>query len=280
MKKIQLYNHFHYGDVFFSRIIVKELYDFFEIDYYHNLNTPLFPDFENVNEIRGIPPNFDVQQGDLKNYKVNTWIGQKNFSYLNKEKRGCCFENYMILVHEILDYFKIEKKEKEEYLPTINFNKVSNTPNIERDLIRFKKIFSKLILISNGNVHSGQSLNFNFDDIILKLSTKFPNYLFLVTEKIRFKSENIICTSDITKIHPDLLQISFISKFCDVVIGRSSGPHSFCMIKDNLFDETKTFISFNNLKDESHYYFDSLCKKIWSNNYDQNNVMETIIKNI
>ena len=52
---ITLYNHFHNGDIFYSRILVNILKNHYSITYYHNLKSPLFEDLPEVNEIVGIP---------------------------------------------------------------------------------------------------------------------------------------------------------------------------------------------------------------------------------
>jgi hypothetical protein len=61
-----------------------------------------------------------------------------------------------------------------------------------------------------------------------------------------------------------------------VIVGRSSGPHCFTHIKENLLDEKKVYISFTNNKNEGIWYNESIAKQVWTNNYDLNNIYNTI----
>jgi hypothetical protein len=144
----------------------------------------------------------------------------------------------------------------------------------------YKSNFEKIILISNGDVYSGQSYNFDFTEIIKKLSINNKNILFLTCQAIPTDYENILCTSNITEIIPDLLQISYISTHCSAIVGRASGPFCFAHTKDNLTDVNKTFISFGNNMNECIFYNRQKSKSIWSNNYDFQNVLDMIQNNI
>ena len=75
----------------------------------------------------------------------------------------------------------------------------------------------------------------------------------------------------------DLNEISYLSTFCDVIIGKESGPFAFCTIKDNLMNENKTFINFCDRNDWVWFPYGN-CKYKWSNNY--NSMYDIIKKNI
>jgi hypothetical protein len=280
--KINLFNHFHYGDVFLSRIIINALKDEFDITYYHNLKSPLFIDLEFVNEINHIPTNLNINRSYFESGFVNTWIGQKNMEYVTKIDKGCSFRNYIELLNDILLTLKIQKKDVTELLPFVNFEKLPNYFKIKNLVSNYLVKFKKLILISNGNVESRQSVNFNFTPIIDDLSSENPDTLFLLTQKVDLVKDNIIFTCDITETKPDLLDISFLSTFCDLIIGRSSGPYTCCLNKENILNKNKTFISFNNNEVEASYFNNEIikCKFIWSNNYSTDNVKDIISKNL
>jgi hypothetical protein len=273
---INLYNYFHNGDLFYSRILIEMLKDYFNINYYHNLKPHLFYDLDNVNEIIGIPITYDIHNIDFQNKKINTWIGQRGMKYVNNVNVGCTFENHFYLAKEICENLGITIDSPENYLPSINFEKIKNKETIDTLLTDLKKRFKNIVLISNGDVNSGQSLNFNFKTIIDLLSKENPEILFLITKPEFNISENVINVSDITKILPDLVEISYVSLFCDIIIGRASGPYCFSQNKENLMDENKTFIGFSHNQLESKFYQNMKSKFVWSNNYNLDNIYNVI----
>jgi len=272
--KMILYNHFHNGDIFFSRIIIRALIDYYDINYYHNLNTPLLIDIDGLVEFSGIP-NFPINDCEAKNKIVNTWIGQKNMSYVNAVNHGCSSANYFKLCTDILDELSVTHDYDEEYLlPTINYSLIEKPDNVIN--LVSDNTFRKKILFSNGDVHSGQSSNFNFEPIIEFLSEKHSDVLFLLTQKTNINKENVIHTCDLTEIKPDLLLISYISSFCDIIVGRASGPYCYSQTKENLLSEDKTFIAFCGNINEGKFYDKLKSNFVWSNNYSNNNIIGII----
>jgi hypothetical protein len=137
--------------------------------------------------------------------------------------------------------------------------------------------YDLIILVCDGNVNSGQSHNFSFTPIVENLSENNPNCLFLSTNQLYHNKSNIISTHpQITELLPDLLQISLISTYCDIIVGRASGPYCFSQTKENFNDDKKTFISFSNTESEGIFYYEGKNKNLWSNNFDYNNVTTTI----
>ena len=284
-KIINIYNHFHNGDVLFSRMVTNLLRNKFNVKFYHNLTPPLFQDCLDIEEISGIPSEFkntDHFSESLKLDAINTWIGQgqNRISYLNRVNNGCSFENHMELAKEIVSNFDIQISDIEEYLPTINYSNLPNFNLINSKIILYKKKFKKIVLISNGDVQSGQSYNFDFYPLIIQLSSEFPNILFICTKSINCINDNIVNVDTITQVLPDLLYISQISTFCDVIIGRASGPYCFAQVRENLLDVNKTFISFNFHPDEGKFYSNLKANFIWSNNFDYTNMFQIIKNNL
>jgi len=278
---IKLYNHFHYGDIFLARMLIKGLSEKFNIEFYHNLNVGLFNDIEEINEISGVPNNFSVHYSNLPENIINTWIGQNGMTYVNNSNSpGCNFDGYYRMITDILNYYKIEVREPEYYLPTINYENLPNFSHIREKFLNVKNKYGKCILISNGPVHSGQSSNFDFSSIVIKLANENPNYLFLTTSKILTDSPNIIYTSDLTNTLPDLLYISYFSTKSNVCVGRASGPYTYYMTYENIYDDSKKIISFNNNINEGFFYKNHKFDFIWSNNFDLQNVYSIINNNI
>lgn len=273
---LNLYNHFHNGDLFYTRILISMLSNKYNINFYHNLRPHLFYDLENVNEIIGIPLDYEINKTDYINNKINTWIGQNDMIYVGKVNAGCTFENHFYLAKEICDTLQVQIGESENYLPEINNDKIKNKVLIDFDIVDLKNKYDKLILICNGMVNSGQAFNFSFFNIIKELSERHKNVAFLITnDEIGFQS-NVINISSITKTSPDLLEIGYISKNCDIIIGRASGPYCFSQNKENLLDINKTFIAISNIEQEAKFFQNMKSKFVWSNNYDILNIFNII----
>jgi len=276
-EKINVYNHFHNGDIFYSRMLINGLIKKFDINFYHNLTAPLLSDIDGLTEIVGIPPNFNIHTNDLQNKNVNAWMGQQNMIFVNTSIPGCSFENYFEIVKLILNNYEIDIELDEEfYLPTINKEKIFGNENITTFMENLKLSYNKIILLSNGNVNSGQSVNVDLTNLITRLSDNHPDKVFLVTQDILTNATNIINTSSITKIQPDLLQISLISSFCDIIVGRASGPYCFTHTKENLLNPNKTYISFSNNVNEGVWYKNTKATQKWSPDFNIENMYSLI----
>jgi hypothetical protein len=276
---ITLYNHFHNGDIFYSRILVNILKNHYNITYYHNLQSPLFEDLPEVNEIVGIPSNYDINNTNLENNIVNTWIGQKQMIYVSHQPiPGCSFTNHFKLVTDICNFYNIKlENDFNNYLPSVNNDNLKSYNNIVEKIKKLKLKYDLIILVCDGNVNSNQSHNFNFIPIVEHLSKNNPNCLFLSTNQLYENKPNVITTyPQITESLPDLLQISLISNHCDIIVGRASGPFCFTHTKENFNDDKKTFISFTFNESEGIFYYDGKNKSLWSNNLNYPNMITTI----
>jgi len=275
MKDLILYNEYHNGDLFYSRILLNMLPKETNIKYFHNCKSSLFCDLINVEEINiSHINNFK----NINNFPViNTWIGQNNMIYINSINTGCSYENHFFLAKKLTNSLGIQvDDDMDKYIPDINYHLLPNIDNIKTKLNDLKTKFKKFVLISNGDVHSGQATNFDFSPIVNILANLYPDVLFFVTKDILTYNINILNTSKITEVIPDLLQISYISNFCDVIIGRASGPFCFCHTKENLLNKNKVFVSFSKNKYEGIFYQNQKSKYIWHNNYDKDNILNLI----
>jgi hypothetical protein len=249
-----------------SKINANEYY------YEHNYDNSILKDITNLNiqRITNLSVNTKeqvIQNGD--NLAINTWIGQNNFIYL---KHNCSLYSNYEMYKDIYLKLNINIENIEYYIPTINFNYIEKN-NID-NFITDNKI---KIFISNGDVLSGQSLNFDFNLIINYLSELYPNVLFILTDsKNKIVKHNIFYTDDIIKIQSDLNEISYLSTKCDIIIGRASGPFCFTHIQENLLDDKKVFIGISNTENESNWFKSNVCKQLWTNNYDYNNILNLI----
>lgn len=278
MKTIKIYSHAHYGDIFYSRMLINALTPHFNIEYYHSQSGLVLNDLTNVLEFNHIPPNFNRYSNDNKNGLINAWIGH-SAEYLNNGQ-GCDFSNHFKLVQKVCDDLQIKIGNPLDYLPYVNYNNLLNITDIKAKIDSFKLKFNKIILFCDGNVRSGQSEIFDFSPIIHNLANKYKNYLFISTNNV-FNSDNVVSSHPhITNSYPDLLEISYLSTFCDVIIGRSSGPFCYTHTSDNFNDTNKTFISFTHIEYEGKFLKDTKCKNIWSNNFNTDSILKTIEDNL
>ena len=255
MKKICFFNHFHNGDIFNSKPFVMDIMNNVQTEFYyaHNLNHKIISDLDIRNVLLSeipIPPKTKLAETDAC-YFINTWIG----AYF--EPDGECTLKFSYSMYEKIYLYlgdmwgiHIKLKPIEEYWPTIDFTKFD---------VRMVDSFVKdkrLVLISNGPAHSNQCVyNGDMKFIIEGLADMFPHISFVATQKFITSKVNIFFTDDIIKTNnSDLNEISYLSTYCDIIIGRSSGPFSFCLTKNNVYDEKKTFYCFGDRETDCFFH--------------------------
>jgi hypothetical protein len=126
-----------------------------------------------------------------------------------------------------------------DYLPTIRYGWY-DIKNIDQMTIP-----PKSVLFCNNDPQSEQGVKFNMNTLLLELANAFPDVSFYVSNKSDVEASNIVYVNDITgDIGNDMNEISYISTKCKVIIGRNSGPNTFCFVKENLLNPNKIFITF------------------------------------
>jgi hypothetical protein len=301
---LTFFQYFHNGDLFSSKEYVRQIKNElknFKIDYLHyghedvlkDLGVPLVgtPDILGYKSKRA--PEFIETDNRLF---INTWnsvfyknnpsIKEKVGTGINPEKLHIQWEG---IFKKINSKFNVNLllKEKTEYTPHINFS-FFNTSIIDNYL---KSYIGPAVLICNGEVHSGQSFSGTMTDIIKTLSNNNPTVTFFCTTKIPLDLPNVKYTDDLfsvestsnnwVRLNCDLNEISYLSQHCKVIVGRNSGPFVFSLTRSNIHDQSKIFISFNKLKNDSlEKGLTHSSKYIWSNNYNFNNIITIIQEQI
>jgi len=288
---IYFFNPCRNGDVHVSRSFIIDIMNKLPNNQYYYIQNPNYTSEFILKDIKGIKPSVDnthqlnsnssiTQIGD--DLFINTWYGQSDFKYfeisMSINKADDC--SFYILYNIFIDVYKfleIEIDTFENYLPSIIYD---NIDKINIDNFFQNNIFEKYILICDNPVQSGQSLNFNFKPIVEELSLLYKDIAFITTSYNIIKRENLFSTNDIIQLKFDLNEISYLSNRCDVIIGRGSGPYTFCLTKENLMNNSKKFVAFTNnkivalgLKDNDHK-----CKLNWSNDYNHNSILNKIIE--
>lgn len=269
----------HSGDFFVAKIFIKYLSDTIGAKEYilSHFNSPrLSLDLPNIIYDPEPLKNFDYENyrilekdGDLY---INTWIG-RTWGYL--------LPGTGVTIEGLYNRFKDDGLKLDsdiyKYIPQIDpsyydiqyiDNRVDN--------------YSKKILICNGAAWSSQSINFDFSPIVYKLANNYKDRLFVLTEKTTLPwIENIVYTDDLFgRPMNDLNEIGYFSTFCNLIIGRNSGPHTFSQNSLNWFESNKTLLSLTTYKENSSIIFtDTLpMRKVWCNYTEPNRIYNKIIE--
>jgi len=137
------------------------------------------------------------------------------------------------------------------------------------------KDFDLHVLICNGDTTSGQRKNFVYEDILSNYIISNPNICFYLTAKINeIKAPNVFyIDNEFPK--PNLDEIEYLMKFCDVIVTSQSGPGCLAFTDAIVFDETKTLIIF--CGDIVHTYFSQgVCEYVRTSNFEDDNILNTI----
>ena len=291
---IYFYNAWHNGDLHVSRTFVRYMMENIKADNYFYMHNNAPKILQDILELRQAPYSLNRQNKDGyfsrgNDIYINTWYCSYNNEYLN---------NNEMTIFVLINIFKRTLKEVFNhdilndplyFLPIIDYTKfnVSRINNLVETDMR------KKVLICNNDVDSGQSENFNFDNVIKTLSNEFPDILFIISNiKEPIKKNNVMYCKDIIPYPNNLSEISYLSKFCSVIVGRLSGPQTFSTVQDNLLDPKKKIITF--IKKEINGYFfgdgsfgvTSLLPEgdrasyIYSNNFEIDNIFEVIRKEL
>lgn len=137
------------------------------------------------------------------------------------------------------------------------------------------KHFDLRVMICNGNTTSGQRRNFIYEDILSDYIKSNPNVCFFLTSKINeIQANNVFYIDDYFPI-PNLDEIEYLMKFCDVIVTSQSGPGCLSFTDAIVYDENKTLILF--CVDTIDWYFaEGTCEYIRTQNFEDSNVLNLI----
>lgn len=253
MKKIVFFNHYHKGDLHthkeFVRQIKTELKDF---DFEYLTNNPAKLIEELGIPVVGSPDELDRQNAMYKTNEavyINTWVGCLwdvfcKHGGINMHTLHEQWSKLVTALNKVLNTNIVIREEKESYLPKIDYS-LCHTKCVNDFLD--KRGDRVKVLVCNNVPNSSQSFQSTMVEFIEPLAKKYPKVDFYLTNEIQCTLDNIFYTKEITcfKDKCDLLDISYLSTFCDVIVGKNSGPFVFCETYENYMDESKTFLSFN-----------------------------------
>jgi hypothetical protein len=254
MSKIVFFNHYHKGDLHthkeFIRHIQSQLPEF-TFEYLHKNAEKLTAEL--CIPLIGSPDDLDNKTPfyqDEDTLFVNTWVGCNwdVFCKYGGINMNTIYEEWGDIVDTINETFGTSvklHKDKEDYLPRISYNALSiaGVDQYVNSTIGVRKV-----LVCNNVPQSNQSFSSDMKEHILPFAEMYPDTHFICTNKFDTEgATNILFTGDIigTVTDGDLQEISYLSTYCNVIVGKNSGPYVFCETYDNYMDDTKTFVSFN-----------------------------------
>lgn len=251
---ITFFNQFHNGDCFVGKgwasNLMVQLQDI-HFRYAHNNPPEITADLHceklRLNEIPRLDPKTKVGRDAQGNLYVNTWCGAwqgELFDYSSHSNYRIQHQMWAELCQIIgnqVGRHITQASRIEDYLPSIDFSLL----DLERQqaFIAEVKQQRRMILICNGDVRSGQSDFGSMDDIIVGLSKQYPNDVILVTHRTNMFGENIYYTGDINMTNCDLNEIAWLGTHADVIVGKNSGPFTWCQNHQTL-NQNKLFIAF------------------------------------
>lgn len=259
MKTLLFYNQFHNGDIFHNRQFIKELSSKISNPiFYAHKNDPILLSDVNVKycEVPNVS-EFTKFSEDSENLYINTWIGCY-FSSIPQYNGECSLRMFYEMYKEIYEYINskldlnLEISEINKYFPKIDYSKFF-CESIDEFV---KNNTQKKILFCNGPCHSGQSLyDGDMASLIEECADANPDKIFIATYKFNTNKNNIKFTNDLINLdRSDLNEISYLSKFCSLIIGRNSGPYCFCTVEENVMDSEKIFYAFGQRITDCFYY--------------------------
>lgn len=237
---------------------------------------------------------------------INLWIASSVF-YTKKIKTGITKESLFRHSYEIINNIEHYTKKKIKYPTNVLQTMPSsvafpaNKTKIDNFINNTLSLYRKKVIIPNGSVCSDQCPAFNLGNMVLDggLIKKYPDVLFIFTapfdslsildEIIDLSIKNIVFIDDIVD-PPNLNEIDYLSRHCDILLTRASGPGCVYSTRDNYLDKFKTFISFTSgpgIAFEAMSTEEEIAstkwggdqdkaKMIWSNNFSGENICSVI----
>lgn len=255
-RTLTAFNHYGVGDLWESREFVLEwmrVLGISECEY--ACRYPAV--FEDLPQIRTRPLTDDLNMrhwASRRNgrYMLNTWIGALNGEtnpkgdYVIWPGIGCCVENILRMNNDYLKRLGLPRitKPAQDFLTTVDYGRI-NKGNVDNFVLSDNIMGRhKIVLVCNGPTGSGHAANFDMARMVELLPES--DSVFVFTERATCNKPLVFFTDDITERNGrcDVLAISYLSRFCNVIVGRCSGAQMVCETKENWMNPNKTLVSF------------------------------------
>lgn len=276
---ITFYNHYHNGDLFVCKQFVRNLIEqcpelHFRYCHFNHKKTTADLKVEYSGNLDGLNDRmkFMIKSGELA---INTWVGAYEAPHVQPPAfyQGGINLN---LLHQIWSYLFENLTVFLNKPLTLNSDPLHFIPNIDytcfdtQSVDQFASNHENIVLFSNGSPMSGQSFFGNMQDFVEVFAERYPKLTFVCTAKFNTSATNIYFTDDIITVEPgfpnsqcywnqnltksDINEISYLSRFSKLIIGKNSGPFIYCLTKENMMNPDKTFVAFNNKPVDNLFY--------------------------
>lgn len=260
--KVRFYNAYGYGDLFDSRNFVLEwmrLLGVKHAEYAHARDHIIFADMPQLVHyplaVWMHPQAAYERIGGVLH--INTWIGRgwnsdaQSGGYVMNPGVGCCVEN---IWHMHFDTMTAVSRKMAKHM---NQNLVDYLPSIDHTRLRFNAGVSQWLIqnagkriniMCNGPTTSMQASNIDYAEL-MRWIPRQDDTVWVFTQdtpgvQAIAKRGDIALAHHITGGGCDLNSISYISRFATLIVGRCSGPHMFCQVRENWQDPHKTLVCF------------------------------------
>ena len=253
--KIVFFNQYHNGDCFVGKGWVRNIIEQIpEADFYyaHDNHPDIIKDMPvkhlTIRDIPEIDRMVRIAQGDDGTIYINTWCGafqgelfgyHQHSNYIIQHRM---YEMYCEQLTKILGRSITQTTNPHDYLPFIDFTFYDTKPADD-----FVDNHYNIVLFCNGPANSGQSAVDDFRDTIHVMAHKLPDHTFVATHDIGYTLPNLFYTNQIFNKKSDLNEIAYLSQFAKLIVGKNSGPFSYCCFDDNMEMRDHTFFCFGKL---------------------------------
>jgi hypothetical protein len=274
---IVFYNSFHLGDLFTTREWVKDIIRQTQNcnhTYAHRHDAKLTHDMcafhDQSTTLIASLPIFDKFVWDAKSHTlfINTWVGAYH-DHFERHPSFLQHHNIILTCYALLrECFQLDLNCNPDpwyYVPRINYTHYDLTC---AHRVVLQHTGSKW-LFCNNDVKSNQSSMQDMQHMITQLATQNPQITMFVTKQLPIQLPNVLYTSDIFPHMNDLIETSYLSHYCDVIVGKNSGAFTYTQTKNNLQNASKKFVCFSH--EQSHVLPHGLnhkCAFVWTNSLD------------
>ena len=279
---IFFFNVWQNGDIHVSRNFVKLLCQVARtfnpscgLYYVHKNPAELLEDIPYIKTIRFddemVRRVFAVVNTDMPslaidgNLYVNTWYGAGNMRHM--KAHGLTFDCLYDLFDVVLqDFFRVP-------LETVQPDPIQLFPSIDKhnvpDNIEMAKKLNassrKKVMICNGNAISGYAKNIDLiQPTIDALRGRDDVELYYTNTSSGDYDQQLTSITNITTKSYNLLQIGYLARYFDLVIGRASGPSTFSINRESVFDSGTKILAFCRLEEKNPLWLGSRFKHIYS----------------
>ena len=261
--KICFYNEGHIGDLLLNLPFIKLLIDKYPENEYCQYRYGTGTTFHDslIKGVGGLSYT-EKMDGDIN---IPTWMCNKEYA------EWVAADDYPLVDHFSVQEFYWEKIYKKHGFDVdipadlgINYNFLLESQSII-SIGEYAVKEKKKVLIFNQKARSGQADNQDYKSYLVRIANIFDECDFLYTNEEDIDSKlildnNLIHTPTIFGNHDcDIIHNSYLSLYCDIIIGRANGPFMYAaMHNNNILNKDKVIIgqhNGNDRKDDLEIYF-------------------------